>query len=161
MPLFTVRAWCYIEGMRTGVLLVLLVFLISCSRSAKNGGCDFADYRPYEVPPSAIRDEHPFFDPRTHWAVKPFYPPEAVKRRLSGTVHVRLLIDVSGHVVKACAVYPASEPKPDESLVSAAVRTAEKARFRPNFGQPAPSRVTSKYAATTLDLRYTLTDQHP
>ena len=146
--------------MLAGGLFVLSLGLV-CSASAKDVGCDFAGYKPLEVVPSAIRDEHPFFDPRTHWAIKPFYPPEAKTKGLSGTVHVRVLIDQGGRVVKVCAVFPRSEPKPDQSLVSSAIRFVEQGRFRPNFGQPVRSRLAPKYAATTWDVPYTLWEQHP
>jgi len=147
--------------MRVGILFALSACLICCSPSGRSVECDFAGYKPLEVPPSAIRGEHSFFDPRTNWAIKPIYPPEAKERRLAGTVHVRVLIDMSGSVVKTCAVFPSSESRPDESLVRAAVRYVEKGRFRRNFGQPDRSGLVPKYAATTFDIHYTLADQHP
>lgn len=144
--------------------MVVMVFalglsLTGCAQSVKTGDCGFSRFNPLEVPRESIMDENTFHDRRTHWAVTPVCPPVARAKRLSGTVHVRVLVDMSGRVVKTCPIYKPTEPRADESLVDAAISYVEKGRFRPNLGSPKGSEAGFRYAATTVDIHFILADQ--
>jgi TonB family protein len=130
--------------------------LLACHRGARQDDCGFSEFNALEVPPESLAGESPWFDPRTHWAVKPVYPPEARAKRLTGTVHVRFLIDPDGHVIKTCPVYKATEAMPSDILVDAAMSAVKKGRFRPYFGLGAAARSSFRYAQSTIDINYTL-----
>lgn len=60
---------------------------------------------------------------------KPTYPQEAVKKRIEGQVFVKILVDPSGAVIRACG-------DGNPILSRAAERAALACKFKKNFGWP-------------------------
>lgn len=65
---------------------------------------------------------------------KPVYPPEAKKNNIGGQVQVKVVIDETGKVISAEAVFG------PEQLRAAAVEAAKKARFKPSIWNDAPQK---------------------
>ena len=59
--------------------------------------------------------------------ITPTYPAEAKDRRIGGTVHVKVIVDEKGTVLKACVI------EGDESLRKAAEAAALEAKFKPGL----------------------------
>jgi len=66
----------------------------------------------------------------------PKYPPEAKRARASGQVQVQVLVDETGKVISAEAVFG------PEELRAAAVEAAKQARFAPAKNNGAPVKVS-------------------
>jgi TonB family protein len=137
------------------VVTISMTLMAGCS-GAKPDDCGFSKFKPLEIAPGSITGESPWWDSRTHWAPTPFYPPEARAKGLSGTVHLRVLIDADGRLVNTCPVRNPGEVVPNQILVDAAKNLAHKARFRPNFGVGTATRPSARYAQTTIDVNFRL-----
>jgi len=144
----------YNGSVRAFVAAAMGMALMACNRTARQNDCGFSIFKPVEVAPESIADENTWWDRRTHWAVTPFYPPEARARGLSGTVHLRVLVDIDGRLVKMCPAYNPGEVAPNQILVGAAMTMVRKARFRSNFGLGAAGRPSFRYAQSTLDINF-------
>lgn len=130
----------------------LALVLGGCSSRRSQDTCSFSQFDPIEVPREQMVDENSILNRNTHWAVKPFYPPEARAKRLSGTVHVRALVDSSGRAVMTCPIYLSGEPRADRSLVDAAMANVKRWRFVPVMGN------SKTFRQTTVDLRFELSE---
>jgi TonB family protein len=138
------------------VVVTISVSLMAGCSGAGRDDCGFSKFKPLDVAPGSITGESPWWDRRTHWAPKPFYPPEARAKGLSGTVHLRVLIDADGRLVNTCPVYNPGEVAPNQILVDAAKNMVRKARFRPNFGVGAAARPSARYAQARVVVNFRL-----
>ena len=138
--------------LRSALGVVLLVVLGGCSSRSTQDACNFSRFDPIEVPRAQMVDENTTYNRNTHWGIKPVYPPEARAKRLSGTVHLRALVDSGGRAIMTCPIYVAGESRPDKSLVDAAAANVRQWRFVP---LAANSQV---FRQTTVDLKFTLSD---
>lgn len=90
------------------------------------GECNFSAYK-------AIREDH-FVRRALVKSTKPLYPPEAVREGIQGWINVRILVNRSGDVEKACAI------DGDENLKTVSEDAALQWKFKPNFGLSSPGR---------------------
>ena len=107
---------------------------------ASTNECDFSSYK-------AIREDH-FVRRAIAKSGKPLYPTEAVREGIQGWVNVRILVNRSGDVEKACAI------DGDEKLKTISENAALQWKFKPNFGLSSPGR--SLYREDVIAFRFVL-----
>jgi hypothetical protein len=104
--------------------IIFTVFTIHCLAQQNTPAiaekCDFSEYKPLKV-------DH-FLQMALIQQVQPQYPTDGKSVRAAGNVRIKILVDRSGKVQKACAV----EGHP--LLQSSALSAAYKSRFKSNFG---------------------------
>ncbi len=133
------KNWCLITCMIRPCILILLLIVVGCLSATCLGqsadvACDYSSYKPF-------RFDHALFNAALLKDV-PKYPAAAKAVKASGNVNVRILVNRSGRVVKACALdgHPL--------LRSAAEKSALKWKFKRKFGLSNPPR--HKYIETII-----------
>ena len=104
----------------TKVLILLLSVALVSSAQDPDSRCDFSSYKPLVI-------SHAPLGGAIH-TVKPRYPPVARGARAAGPVQVKILVDLKGDVVRACAV------DGNPLLRHASENAALAWKFKRNFG---------------------------
>jgi hypothetical protein len=111
------------------ISICVFAFVAAGQLPAAPAPCGWDRYRPTHITEFAAK--------MVKKRVVPKYPSEGVRKRLSGRVAIRILVDRQGRVVATCPVPPTSRtPTADPVLVSAAQDAARRWVFRPDFGLP-------------------------
>lgn len=130
--------------LRSTILLVGIMGMIKTPVDAQDrwpNACEFSDYNP-------LRISH-FLQGALLKRIKPIYPAEALRKKVEGTVYVRILVDRNGRVSQTCAQGP-------ELLQKAAEDAARQWQFKKNFGLGGMS--TSNYVIDTIVIPFRLSE---
>ena len=134
---------------------LILLFLLGCqlalaqvTESGPKADCGFSAFHPIRVSdflPRAVLHRE-----------EPQYPRATKASGITGTVRVRVLININGFVERTCPEFVVSLPRPDRNLVIAAEAAALQWTFTPNFGFTSKNIPRFKYIEDGLIFKFTL-----
>jgi hypothetical protein len=133
----------------------ILFFMLGCqlataqiTEKGPEGDCGFSELHPIRVSdflPGAVVSKE-----------APQYPRAAKAAGITGTVRVRILINIKGFVERTCPEFVVGLPRPDRNLVIAAEAAALQWTFPPEFGITSTRTPPSMYVDDVLIFKFDL-----
>jgi TonB family protein len=135
------------------MIKLVVFFLLGCqlalaqvTESGPEGDCGFSAFHPIR-----ISDYNGVLSKET-----PQYPRAAKAAGITGTVRVRVLINMEGFVERTCPEFVVGQARPDRNLVIAAEAAALQCTFAPHFGLTSKHAPPFKYVRDVLIFNFVL-----
>jgi hypothetical protein len=137
------------------MIKIIVFFLLGCqlalgqvTESGPEGDCGFSKFQPTRISdflPGGIVSRQ-----------APQYPPVTKAAGITGTVRVRVLINIQGFVERTCPEFVVGLTRPNRNLVIAAEAAALQCTFEPKFGITSTRTPRSMYVEDVLIFKFVL-----
>ena len=137
------------------MIKLIAFFILGCqlalaqvTESGPEGDCGFSEFHPIRIPdflPGGIVSRE-----------TPQYPRATKAAGITGTVSVRVLINMQGFVERTCPEFVVGLPRPNRDLLIAAEAAAIRWTFTPHFGITSKRTPRSMYVQDVLKFDFVL-----